>query len=61
VKLVVLGGALAVAGLIGAIWSSTELTNGLAEIPAHWWSSLATAPLFVGIVLVALGLRRARA
>lgn len=53
-----IGVALMVSGAIGAVWSATELTNGLVEIPQHWWSGLATLPLLVGAVLMLLGLGR---
>jgi uncharacterized membrane protein YeaQ/YmgE (transglycosylase-associated protein family) len=58
---VAVGLALMVLGVIGALWSSTELTSGFAEIPQHWWSTLATLPLILGAIVLVLGLsRRAR-
>jgi hypothetical protein len=55
---VTIGLAFIVLGVIGAVWSSTELTSGFAEIPQHWWSTLASLPLLVGAILVVLGLGR---
>lgn len=43
---------LMVVGLVGAFVTSGQLTNGWVEIPMHWWSTLATAPLFVGVLLM---------
>ncbi|MDQ4145428.1 MAG: hypothetical protein M3198_17140 [Actinomycetota bacterium] len=40
-------------GAAGAAWSAGELTNGISEIPRHWWSSAPTAALFVGLALLA--------
>jgi hypothetical protein len=55
---VAIGLALMVLGVIGAAWSSTELTSGFAEIPQHWWSTLASLPLILGAIVVVLGLGR---
>jgi hypothetical protein len=46
------GLVLAVLGAFGAAWSAGELTRGVWELPEHWWSSMATAPAIVGIVLL---------
>lgn len=37
-----------VAGTIPAVWAAGELASGLAELPRHWWSTLATLPVGVG-------------
>jgi hypothetical protein len=48
---------LSIAGAIGVAWSAGQLTNGLVEIPGHWWSSLMVAPGFVGVDLLVLSRR----
>jgi hypothetical protein len=47
-------------GLAGGGWAATQLTDGVVEIPMHWWSSLAVLPLPVGIVLAVLAWRPRR-
>jgi len=55
-----LGLALMVAGVIPALWAAGELSQGLIELPRHWWSALATMPLGLGMVLTTAALLRAR-
>ncbi len=58
--LVVSVGLLAL-GLVGVIWATGELEDGLVEVPRHWWSAAAAVPLIAGIALSAFALReRAR-
>jgi hypothetical protein len=54
------GAALVILGLAGAVYSALELTSGVSEIPQHWWSTIATAPMFAGalVLLVAAWSRR---
>jgi hypothetical protein len=40
-------------GLAGATYTSGQRTNGWIEIPMHWWSTVATAPVIVGVILLA--------
>jgi hypothetical protein len=47
-----MGLALAILGGFGAAWSAGKLTRGIWEIPQHWWSSLATVPAIVGVLLL---------
>jgi hypothetical protein len=58
--ILVIGLALMVLGIMGAVWSSIELTYGFVEIPRHWWSTLATAPLLIGAIIVFHRLRPGR-
>lgn len=54
-----IGMFLVVAGVVGAFWSASELTNGLKDVHEHWWSTAAAAPGVVGVLLlVAEGVRR---
>jgi len=52
------GAILVIAGTVGVAWSAPQLTHGLVEIPGHWWSTLASAPLLVGAVILVMRLRR---
>lgn len=54
---VVVGLALVLLGTVGAAWAAGELAGGIAEIPRHWWSALATTPVAVGALLILLSLR----
>jgi hypothetical protein len=53
-----LGLALIAVGAITALWAAGELSGGLVELPRHWWSTLATLPITVGIVVTAVSLTR---
>lgn len=63
----VLSGALLLAGAAGAWWSQANLSEGIGEIPRHWWSTAACLPLAAAVLLAAwssagrLRDRRARA
>jgi hypothetical protein len=45
-----------VAGTIPALWAAGELAGGLTELLRHWWSTVATLPLGVGILTTMAGL-----
>ncbi len=47
---------LTVIGLIGTAWAVPQLQHGLAEVPMHWWSTLAALPAALGASLLALSL-----
>jgi hypothetical protein len=49
------GAALVILGLAGAAYSILELSSGVSEIPEHWWSTIATAPLFAGALVLLVG------
>jgi hypothetical protein len=51
---ITLAAGLVVIGVAGAVWSSSELARGVAEVPEHWWSTMAVAPAVLG-ALVMLG------
>ena len=53
-----LGLALTAVGAITALWAAGELSDGLIELPRHWWSTLATLPVAIGIVATAVSLMR---
>ena len=55
-----LGLALVTVGLVTTSWAVLGLSDGLRELGRHWWSGLATLPLFAGIAVTAFGLVRAR-
>ncbi|MDQ4070088.1 MAG: hypothetical protein M3203_11540, partial [Actinomycetota bacterium] len=38
-------------GGVAVTWAVTELQGGIAELPSHWWSGLATVPLLAGLAL----------
>lgn len=42
--------ALSVMGVLVLAWTATALHDGLAELPTHWWSTLAAVPLAAGIL-----------
>ena len=46
--------ALIALGLGSVVWATSELQDGMAELPGHWWSTLATVPLLTGLVLAAV-------
>jgi hypothetical protein len=50
--------ALVVLGAVGGMWAAANLTDGVVEIPGHWWSSLAVAPLLAGGLLELVTWRR---
>ena len=50
----VLACVLSAVGVLGAALSAGQLTNGFREIPGHWWSTLATFPLVIGVALAVL-------
>jgi len=52
--LVLMGTLLVVVGAINTTWAAGELSEGIGEIPRHWWSSLATLPLIAGVALLLL-------
>ena len=58
VRLAWLGLALIVVGTIPALWAVGELSDGLVELPRHWWSTIAALPIAVGVVTTAAGLTR---
>ncbi len=49
---ILIGVALIGLGLAGATWSASELSNGLRELPQHWWSTAAVAPALAGLALL---------
>jgi hypothetical protein len=57
-KLVLVGTLLVVVGALATAWASGELGGGIAEIPRHWWSTLATLPLLAGVALLLLSALR---
>ncbi len=48
------------AGVVLITWASTELTDGIIEVPGHWWSAMAAAPLVAGLALITVAMKRAR-
>lgn len=54
--------AYGVLGAMGVLWSARRLTDGVPEIPMHWWSVLAVVPPLAaaGVLgaVVAVGRRR---
>lgn len=52
--------ALMVVGIGTTWWATTELADGLRELPSHWWSGLAMAPLLLGLALLGLSVRLQR-
>ena len=56
-RLLLLALACAVAGGVGAAWAAANLADGLAEIPNHWWSTLAVSPLGLSAALTLAGVR----
>ena len=57
-RLLIVGIALVVVGAVTTTWAVTELSNGLLEIPMHWWSTAAALPLALGVLLTAWGMRQ---
>lgn len=53
----VLACALIGVGALGVAMSTTQLAGGVREIPAHWWSTLASMPIIGGAVIGALAWR----
>jgi hypothetical protein len=49
--LAILAALAAAIGAAGLAWSVPQLTNGIVEVPSHWWSTLAASPLLVAAVL----------
>lgn len=58
--LLTIGAMLTCTGLVLVAWASTELTHGILEVPAHWWSALAVTPLVAGLALITVATMRAR-
>lgn len=56
--LIVVATVLVVIGAVTTAWATGELEHGIVEIPMHWWSTLATAPLIAGIVLLIVASQR---
>lgn len=46
--------ALSIIGVLSVAWAVTELQDGIAELPRHWWSTLAAAPLIAGVIISAV-------
>jgi hypothetical protein len=57
-RLLMVGVALLVLGAVTTTWAVTELSNGLIELPMHWWSTAAALPLALGVLLTGWGLRQ---
>ena len=57
-RLLVVGVALLVVGAVTTTWAVTELSNGVIEIPMHWWSAAAAVPLALGVLLTGWSLRQ---
>jgi hypothetical protein len=55
--LLTIGAMLTGAGVVLIAWASTELTHGILEVPDHWWSAMATAPLVAGLALLTVATR----
>jgi hypothetical protein len=53
-----IGLGLVVVGSIAALWAVGNLADGLAELPHHWWSTLATVPMAIGVAITTLALAR---
>lgn len=47
------GAALLLAGAAGVWWSQANLSEGIGEIPRHWWSTAACLPLAAAALLAA--------
>lgn len=47
------GAALLLAGAAGVWWSQANLSEGIGEIPRHWWSAAACLPLAAAALLAA--------
>jgi hypothetical protein len=54
-----LGLMLIATGLLPALWAASEVAGGLIDVSRHWWSTLAIAPIAVGVAMTAIGLARA--
>lgn len=54
--LIGLGMVLLLIGTATTVWATSELENGLTEIPGHWWSTLAVLPAVAGLGLLGTGL-----
>jgi len=53
-----LGLAAIVVGMIPALWAVGNLSDGLAELPRHWWSTVAALPIALGVVTTAIALTK---
>lgn len=53
-----LGLAIIIVGAITALWAVGNLTDGLTELPRHWWSTLAALPIVLGVATTATALTR---
>jgi hypothetical protein len=47
-------------GIVTTALATTELQDGLVELPRHWWSAPAPLPLAAAAVLLAVGERAGR-
>lgn len=45
-------------GMVPSLLAVGELTDGLAELPRHWWSSFAVLPMVAGFAVTSFGLVR---
>ncbi len=53
-----LGLMLIATGVLPALWAASEVAGGVLDIARHWWSTVAIAPLVVGVVMTAIGVAR---
>jgi hypothetical protein len=51
IALAILGLVMAVVGAIATVNAVGHLQGGVIELPGHWWSTLAAAPLCGGVLL----------
>ena len=54
--LIGLGMVLLLIGTATTVWATSELEDGLIEIPGHWWSTLVTLPAIAGLGLLGAAL-----
>lgn len=54
-KFMMAGTVFVVAGALSLAWAAGELNEGIAEIPRHWWSMLASFPFAIGVALLLIG------
>jgi uncharacterized membrane protein YgdD (TMEM256/DUF423 family) len=55
---ILIGTFLVLAGALGASWAAGELAGGAADIPRHWWSTMAALPLVAGAAVLLLSVMR---
>ena len=53
-----LGLILIAAGVLPALWAAAEVAGGVLDVTRHWWSTVAIAPLVLGVAIAAIGVAR---